>query len=103
MSNKTYKEITGKIIEMTLKLQASGWVLPYYVAVVASNGFAYFIRFELNKEDGSVRPEFLAEHLVDPGLKLPINVFFVNPDGRAERVVIENWDELGPEPVPGNA
>src|SRR6478736_8471626 len=73
-----------------------GFELPVYAAIIASNGACAFFRFVDAGDDESVIPELMTQHLVEPGMVLPVNIIFSDPAGRAARMLIETTDGTPP-------
>ena len=86
-----------RIREAIRQCLEEGFELPVYAAIIASNGACAFFRFVDAGDDESVIPELMAQHLVESGMVLPVNIIFSDPTGQAARMLIETTD--GPPPL----
>ena len=78
------------------KLAGSEWKYPTYVVVIAANGTIMALHYD----DGPTG-RLVAEHLVQPGVVLPINLIFVSTTGEAVRKLMD-VESLGAAPFPVN-
>ena len=74
------------------QLLERGFEFPIHFAVISVNGGISAGSFE-QRENGGFECKFLAEHSVEAGLQLPINIMFVDSkSGDAARVLFANPD-----------
>lgn len=83
------KGLTEYFAEALGAMLQNGFELPIHVAVVAVNGSMMFATYSDSGGD-TLDCDVTANHIVGPGLTLPINVMFVDSRGEAARVIIEN-------------
>ena len=84
--------LTERIGEAIRECLEQGFELPVYAAIIASNGACAFFRFVDAGDDESVIPEMMAQHLVESGMVLPVNIIFSDPAGQAARMLIETTE-----------
>jgi hypothetical protein len=82
--------LTERIGEAIRECLEQGFELPVYAAIIA-RACALF-RFVDAGDDESVVPELMAQHLVEPGMVLPVNIIFSDPTGKAARMLIETTE-----------
>ena len=87
------KTLPNRLAEVLTECLNTGMVPPFIVASISPNGGVYVMRYVaaesgLKAEPLVVKVEPLAEHAVEPGLLLPINIMIVDQTGEAARVVI---------------
>ena len=75
----------GEVLDACLN---RGMVLPFVVVTVAVNSSVYAHRYEADESGDGLNVVPLAEHMVDPGFVLPINMMLVDATGEAVRIVI---------------
>ena len=66
------------------RLAGSGWKYPIYMVVIAANGTIMALHY-----GGGPTGHLVAEHLVQPGAVLPINLIFVSTTGEAVRMLMD--------------
>ena len=84
--------LTERIGQAIRECLEQGFELPVYAAIIASNGACAFFRFVDAGDDESVIPELMAQHLLESGMALPVNIIFSDPSGQAARMLIEATD-----------
>jgi hypothetical protein len=86
----TMKEVFEMIAQVVEDLVNSrGFAMPLHVALIGANGAMMYAAY-LQSEDpeGGVATEALADHNIEVGMKVPINIVLVDAKGDAARIVV---------------
>ena len=93
MSGGNGDQLSGSLAEAMAgsleKAHEEGLVLPYHVAAIGANGQMQYMRYDPTPE-GGVGCTFLQEYeLPENILAMPINMFFVDINGKSFHTVLE--------------
>jgi hypothetical protein len=70
------------------RCQSRGMRFPLLLVAIGVNGALFSARYTERTEGDGLDVEMMAEHSVEPGIQLPINIMIVDPTGEAARVLI---------------
>jgi hypothetical protein len=80
-------ELIAQVLEDLLGNR--GFVLPLHVAIIGANGTMMYAGYSMIEDpEGGLATEALAEHDVEGGIKVPINIVIVDAEGDAARIVL---------------
>ena len=89
---ESYDGLTLKIAEVLETAAEQGWVLPWHMVVIASNGAMIYSKYDASAaEDDTLDCTMLTEYMPDGGLglKTPINLVITDGTGEAMQMLIQ--------------